>query len=148
MGLFDKIASAGIGSVLDGIGGLAKDIRTALTGDLTPKQKAELQQRAKDIEQQAIEAKSNLVNAQKDIIVAEAKGDSWLQRNWRPLLMMCIILIIANNYILVPYLSAFTDKVTVLELPKGLWALLNIGVGGYIASRGGEKIMKIKKDKG
>lgn len=148
MGLFDKIASLGIGNVLDGVGELSKDIRAAITGELSQEQKAALEQRAKDLEQQAMEAKQNLVSAQRDIIVAEAKGESWLQRNWRPLLMICIIAIIANNYILVPYLSAFTDKVTVLDLPKGLWALLNIGVGGYIASRGGEKISKIRKGQG
>ena len=148
MGLFDKIASLGIGNVLDGVGELSKDIRAAITGELSQEQKAALEQRAKDLEQQAMEAKQNLVSAQRDIIVAEAKGESWLQRNWRPLLMICIIAIIANNYILVPYLSAFTDKVTVLDLPKGLWALLNIGVGGYIASRGGEKISKTMKGQG
>ncbi|HEY9163898.1 MAG TPA: 3TM-type holin, partial [Magnetovibrio sp.] len=36
------------------------------------------------------------------IIVAEAQGESWLQRNWRPLLMVMFGVIIANNYILVP----------------------------------------------
>lgn len=36
------------------------------------------------------------------IIVAEAQGDSWLQRNWRPLLMVMFGTIIANNYLVVP----------------------------------------------
>jgi hypothetical protein len=38
--------------------------------------------------------------------------------------------------------------VAILELPNGLWALLNVGVGGYVAGRSGEKIMdRIRKGK-
>jgi len=82
------------------------------------------------------------------IIKAEAAGESWLQRNWRPILMLTIVSIIFNNYVLAPYLSLFTDKVTILDLPGGLWALLNVGVGGYVAGRSGEKIAKIVKGLG
>ena len=66
-----------------------------------------------------------------EIILAEAKGN-WLQRSWRPLLMLSVMAIVVNNYILFPYLSMWTDKVVVLELPGGLWALLTTGVGGYV----------------
>lgn len=79
------------------------------------------------------------IEGQVSIILAEAKG-GWLQRNWRPLLMLIAILILFNNYVVVPYFSLFTDKVTMLDLPNGLWALLNLGVGGYIAGRSAEKI--------
>ena len=44
----------------------------------------------------------------------------------------CFIVIVANNYILYPYLSIFTDRVRVLDLPDRLWTLMEIGVGGYI----------------
>ena len=81
------------------------------------------------------------IEASAKIILAEAQG-SWLQRNWRPLLMLIAIVILANNYIVLPYLSMFTDKVAVLEMPDGLWTLLVTGVGGYIVGRSGEKMMK------
>lgn len=74
-----------------------------------------------------------------EIILAETRG-GWLQRNWRPMLMVAIMAIVVNNYILFPYLSLWTDKVVVLELPGGLWALLTTGVGGYVVGRSGEKI--------
>lgn len=38
--------------------------------------------------------------------------------------MLVIITIVANNYILYPYLSIFTDKVRVLDLPDKLWTLM------------------------
>ncbi len=78
------------------------------------------------------------------IVRLEARG-SWLQRNWRPMLMVSIMAIVVNNYIIVPYLSAFTDKVVMLELPDGLWALLNVGVGGYVVGRSAEKILSKKE---
>lgn len=73
------------------------------------------------------------------IIVAEIQGESWLQRNWRPLLMLTCIAIIANNYVLYPYLKLFFAAAPLLELPDALWELLKIGVGGYIVGRSVEK---------
>jgi len=80
------------------------------------------------------------------IILAEASGN-WIQRSWRPLLMMVIVVIIANNFILVPWLSIFTDKVAILDLPAELYTLMTVGVGGYIGGRTVEKGVKTWKDK-
>lgn len=93
-----------------------------------------------ELEHKVLEYETKVLDAQKSVIVAEAQGKSWIQRNWRPTLMMVIIAIVANNYILFPYLSLFTDKVTMLELPKELFNLLSVGVGGYVIGRSGEKI--------
>lgn len=84
--------------------------------------------------------RAELDNATK-IILAEAQGESWLQRNWRPLLMLAVVAIIVNNYILVPWLIVFgVDNAPVLELPGELWSLLTIGVGGYVVGRSVEKV--------
>lgn len=84
------------------------------------------------------------IKASTEIIKAEATG-SWLQKSWRPILMLTIVAIIFNNYVLFPYLSMFTSKAVILELPGGLWALLNVGVGGYVAGRSAEKIFSLPK---
>jgi hypothetical protein len=82
------------------------------------------------------------LEAQSKVILAEARG-GWLQRNWRPMLMLIVIGILANNYVIAPYVELFfPGRSLILELPGGLWALLNVGVGGYVASRGAEKILK------
>jgi hypothetical protein len=74
------------------------------------------------------------------IILAEAKG-GWLQRNWRPMLMLTTIAIVANNYIIYPYLSLFwPDAVTILELPDWLFKVMLVGVGGYVGGRSVEKL--------
>lgn len=84
------------------------------------------------------------IEAKKEIIVTEAKG-GWLKSNWRPVLMLTIVAIVANNYLVYPYLSMFTDKVVILELPDKLWNLMLIGVGGYIGGRSAEKIFGKEK---
>jgi hypothetical protein len=73
------------------------------------------------------------------IILTEAKG-GWWQRNWRPVTMLIFVAILANNYLLFPYLSMWTDKVTVLEFPQSFWALLTTGIGGYIGAKSFERI--------
>lgn len=92
---------------------------------------------------------SNLaeLEAQSQIILAEAQGASWLQRNWRPVLMLVVVAIIGNNYLLAPYINAMfgAGSVPVLDLPERLWDLMTLGVGGYVAGRSAEKIVQTWK---
>lgn len=86
------------------------------------------------------------------IIVAETQSESWLARNWRPLTMTMFstvtTLIIFNNHILIPYVSFFCHvQFPSLELPKQMWELLFIGIGGYIGCRTAEKLVKTWKEK-
>lgn len=97
---------------------------------------------------QAMNAESELYKAQGSIITAEAQGESWMQRNWRPITMLTFVFIIANNYVIAPYaefiVSLFGGTLTLptLEIPNGMWGLLQVGIGGYIVSRGAEKITR------
>lgn len=93
------------------------------------------------VQAELLQADWSVLQKQADVIMAEAKGGSWLQRNWRPILMLTIVAIVANNYLVYPYLSLFTSKAIVLELPDKLWNLMTLGVGGYIAGRSAEKIV-------
>ncbi|GAB6052897.1 hypothetical protein JCM17960_17170 [Magnetospira thiophila] len=77
------------------------------------------------------------------IIVAEANGESWLQRNWRPMLMCLFGIIIANNYIVSPITGSPS-----MPLPPDMWELLKIGVGGYVVGRSVEKGVKVWKEGG
>lgn len=92
------------------------------------------------VQQRLIDQQDARLNARMKVILAEATGESWLQRNWRPLLMIVIVAIVANNYLLAPYLGAMFGVGLQLQLPEQLWDLMTLGVGGYIAGRSGEKI--------
>ena len=107
-------------------------------------EKLQLKAKFKEIElalvTQLSEVVGKMVDAQKEILVAEMSG-SWLQKNWRPMLMLMIMGIVFNNYVAVPYLSAWFDWGVVLTLPDKLWNLLTVGVGGYVGGRTVEKIL-------
>jgi hypothetical protein len=79
------------------------------------------------------------LDAQARVIVAEAQGESWLQRNWRPGLMAIFGLIVFNNYVLTPWLCAMFSFDIKAEIPPDMWDLLKLGVGGYIVGRSAEK---------
>jgi len=74
---------------------------------------------------------SKIAQMKADVIMTEAKGDSWLQRNWRPITMLVFLCLIVFHYL---GLLAF-------EIAPQMWTLLQIGIGGYITSRGAEKII-------
>jgi len=82
------------------------------------------------------------LEAAMQIITAEAKSEHFLVAAWRPITMLTFVFIIANNYIIYPYLSLFWETAPALAIPPDMWALLKIGLGGYVAGRSGEKIMK------
>ncbi len=82
---------------------------------------------------------TTLLQSQVKVIVAEITGKSWLQRNWRPLLMAEFGAIILNNYILYPYFKAMFGWDIIMEIPPDMWALLKLGVGGYVLGRSVEK---------
>lgn len=124
-----------IGNILGTVAGpMFEVIDQAVTDkDQANTLKAELRRRLIDQQDAALQARMK-------VILAEATGESWLQRNWRPLLMTVIVAIVANNYLLAPYLGAMFGVGLQLALPSQLWDLMTLGVGGYIAGRSGEKI--------
>jgi len=77
-----------------------------------------------------------LQKMQTEIIVAEAKGN-WLQRSWRPILMLAFGFIV----IYVKFVAPLFD-LKIPELENEFWNLLQIGIGGYVIGRTGEKMMK------
>ena len=148
MNILSKVASLGIGEIATGLGSLAKDVRAAITGELSQEDKALVEQKLLDLQGIAQETGARLFEVQGDIVKAEAQGESWLQRNWRPILMISIVAIVVNNYLLVPYGQMFfPGSVKVLELPPALWELMKIGVGGYVIGRTGEKMVREWKTK-
>lgn len=97
------------------------------------------------LQQKILDGQAKEIEAAASIIVAEAQGESWLQRNWRPMLMCLFGLIVANNYIVGPYLALFAGPSLILDLPPDMWDLLKIGVGGYVVGRSVEKGIKVWK---
>ena len=96
------------------------------------------QQLKHDVQTAMIAQESAFVDAARDVVLAEAQG-SFLQRNWRPIVMLLIAAILGNNFLIAPYVQAFGGVSVVLEIPEGLWTLFTIGMGGYVVGRTFEK---------
>jgi len=82
------------------------------------------------------------------VIKEEAKSEHFLVAAWRPITMLVLVFIIANNYIIYPYLSLFIDNAPMLDIPPDLWGVIKLGLSGYIAGRSGEKMVKLYKTNG
>lgn len=115
--------------------------------DLTPEQKAKLEEGEQAFKStlttSLIDYSKTILEQQASIVRAEAQGESYLQKNWRPITMMTFVVIIANNYILFPYLQLFFDTGTMLEIPADMWDLLKLGLGGYVVGRSVEKAVRV-----
>jgi hypothetical protein len=94
-----------------------------------------------EIEAALSESLDKELEAQRDIIVAEAKGESWLQRSWRPVTMLSfLVLLFVYWFGLAP--DYVVENPTVVD---SVFDLLKIGIGGYIVGRSAEKGLKIYK---
>lgn len=90
------------------------------------------------------QSEATKTRARADVVIAEAKGESWLQRNWRPLTMLIFNLIIAFNFLFCPILGMFGIVVPFLPIPADMWYLLTLGITGYVVDRGITKRSQIK----
>jgi hypothetical protein len=99
MALFEGIKIDGnvIGSALGGIGTLAKDIRTAITGK-DPAKLAEIEMKLLEIENQGL-------LAQAEINKIEAASGSLFVSGWRPAAGWCCVCGLYYTFILQPLLA-------------------------------------------
>jgi Holin of 3TMs, for gene-transfer release len=131
-GFLGKILGAGVKETVDSIGNAIDRIDKS-------DEKLEIQLRYKELiarmEGACIDYEGKLLDSKANIIQAEAKGEGWLQRNWRPTLMLVCIFIVFSNYVLVPFFG-----IPSAILDDHIWNLIEVGTGGYIAGRSLEKI--------
>ena len=85
------------------------------------------------IQKQLIETKSSELDAQAKIVLAEAQG-SWLQRNWRPLLMVTFAGLVVAHWF------GFTAPDIPESVQNSLLNIVIVGVGGYVMGRSAEKV--------
>lgn len=79
---------------------------------------------------------ATLIESRASVIQAEAKGESWLQRNWRPLVMLWFASLVGAHWL------GFTpDNLSGGHVDQML-QIVQYGLTGYIVSRGAEKITR------
>jgi hypothetical protein len=80
---------------------------------------------------QFLDYEKQLMTNQTNIIIAEAQGGSWIQRNWRPITMLTFLfLVVMDSFGWLPF-----------RLADQAWTLLQLGLSGYVVGRSAEKIV-------
>lgn len=147
MGFLGNIVSNGVGELMSGAGTLAKDIRQALTGEISADKKAEIAMKATELE-------AAITQAQMAVVLAESQSqDKWTSRG-RPLFLYVMYIFILSAipcgiiYAVSPAVAgnvAIGVKSWLNAIPDSMWALFGAGYLGYGAFRTVDKRTKNNK---
>ena len=80
-----------------------------------------------------------IMQTQASVINAEATGESWLQRNWRPIVMLFLTGLVWAHWL------GFTAENITDPIVSDMLSIVQVGLGGYVVGRSGEKIMAAYK---
>lgn len=113
-----------------------------LIDELHTSEEEKLEQKRKLLEIQAASMDSALsheramMEAQARIVNSEARSEHWLVSSWRPITMLTFLALTVG------------DSLGFLATPlrDEAWMLLQIGLGGYVVGRSGEKVIKTWKE--
>ena len=119
---------------------LVDDLHTSGEEKLTLK--AKLLEIQAGVITESVELEKTAIEAKTAIIIQEAKSDSWLTKSWRPIVMLTLTgSVLAYWFGLTPTDLSTGLSTIPLEIVNRMYSLVEIGVGGYIASRGAEKVI-------
>jgi hypothetical protein len=132
-----------IKDALNGVGDLATKIRSAITGDMSPGKKAEL-------EQLAMELENKIEISRLSIMTAEASSqDKWTSRARPAFLYVMYIYVLVG--IPMGIVSCFDPTVAanlakgcgawLHSIPPDMWVLFGAGYLGYVGARSWDKKM-------
>jgi hypothetical protein len=122
---------------LDLIAGIFKPA-AELIDELHTSEEEKLEQKRRLLEIQAmvldssLEYEKEMMASRAEIINSEAKSEHWITATWRPITMLTFLAL------------AVGDSLGLLQTPlrDEAWTLLQVGISGYIFSRGAEKVIK------
>lgn len=118
-----------IAGLVSPIGEVIDDISTSDEERLNAK--ARLQEVSAKLISTVLTYEQQLIEAQSKVITAEANGQSWLQRSWRPITMLTfLVLVVCDSFGWLEF--RLSDKA---------WDLLQLGLGGYVIGRSAEKVL-------
>lgn len=127
MSLLSKVGIDGLSRIFDSIG---EAIDRNVTTDA---ERLELRLQSErlriQLAEQLLSAEVEMMSKRASIIESEAKGESWLQRSWRPITALTFLCLIVLHHLGLLDI-AITDQ---------MWDLLQVMIGGYVISRGIEK---------
>lgn len=125
MKFLDKFLKIGIKETVQTIGSAIDDLST------TQEEKLILKKKIAGI---VLEKMTEIAQVKSEVIQTEINGN-WLQRSWRPLIMLAFAAIVIYNKFI-----GFILNLPVAPLEGEFWAMLELGLGGYVIGRSLEKV--------
>ena len=102
----------------------------------------ELQSKAKlELLNMAQQGELSELTVRGNVVQTEAKGESCLQRNWRPVTMLTF-----TGLVVAHWLGFTAENLSELQI-LGLLDIVKVGLGGYVVGRSAEKVAKVWKEK-
>ena len=126
--------------IIELIGGIFKPA-AELVDELHTSEEERMKHKERLLEVQAIamqtvfEYESDSLQARAAIVNSEAQSDHWIVASWRPIVMLTL-----TSLVVVDSFGWLANP-----LSGEAWLLLQIGLGGYVVGRSGEKIAKTIK---
>ncbi len=122
-----------VGEILGILGKVAGSVADRIFPDPEHELKRiELQQA---LQAAVLERTSEIERAAAEVVKAEAQGQSWIQRTWRPVTMLVFVALIVARWL--GWSAPDLGEAEVLKL----WDIVEIGLGGYVIGRSAEKIL-------
>lgn len=122
-----------VGEILGILGKVAGSVADRIFPDPEHELKRiELQQA---LQAAVLERTSEIERAAAEVVKAEAQGQSWLQRTWRPVTMLVFVALIMARWL--GWSAPNLGEAEVLKL----WDIVEIGLGGYVIGRSAEKVL-------
>jgi len=96
-----------------------------------------------EITKHILSNEKSVIEASRDVVKAEVESESVLAKNWRPILMYLLMVLLVWIIAIAPVFGLVeSTKTSLAAVPSDLWNLLMIGMGGYILGRSAENITK------
>jgi hypothetical protein len=125
MKLIEKLINGGVKDAVNSVGDAVDKI---VTND------EERMEVKKELTEVITSFAQNLSSYSAEVLKIEMSGN-WLQRSWRPIVMLAFAFIVCYEFFLSPVFG-----LPGTELPEQFWGLLEIGMGGYVIGRTVEKV--------
>ena len=118
-----------VGELFKPVSTLVDDIHTS--DEEKFKIKKEVSRIQSDVQLKLLDYEKEIIVAKSSIVASEINGQSWMQRNWRPITMLTFLaLVVLDSFGLLAF-----------RLANEAWTLLQIGMGGYVIGRSCEKVL-------
>lgn len=116
------------------LGGIGQRVADSLFPN--PEDELKRQELTNQLNSEILKEAASLQKAGLENVKAEIQGESWIQRNWRPWTMVFFVFLVAS------YWFGYTTEFLEQDIVNRLFDLLEIGLGGYVIGRTGEKMVK------